>query len=121
MAHRILVVEDDPEILRLMQKILGTLYEVEVATNGLEALKRLDLDPLPDLLIVDIMMPHVDGLSLLRTLRTRPRTAALKSMIVSAKTGPKDVIEGIQAGVKHYLTKPFKVDDLLNKVKKILA
>jgi CheY-like chemotaxis protein len=121
MGRRILVVEDDPEIVRLMHKILGPQYDMEFAGNGLEALERLEHDPLPDLLIVDVMMPKLDGLTLLRTLKNSPRTARIRAIIVSARGAPRDVIDGINVGVKHYLVKPFKVDDLLAKVAKILA
>ncbi len=121
MGHRILIAEDDPEIVLLMQKLLGTTYEVEVFADGLQALKRLEKDPLPDLLILDVMMPHLDGVTLLKSLKSHPRTKRVPAIIVSAKGAPKDVIDGISAGVRHYLVKPFKADDLLKKVKKILG
>ena len=121
MGHRILIAEDDPEIVLLMQKLLGTTYEVEVVGDGVAALQRLELDPLPELLILDVMMPRLDGVTLLKSLKNHPRTQRIPAIIVSAKAAPKDVIEGIQAGVRHYLVKPFKADDLLRKVKKILG
>jgi DNA-binding response OmpR family regulator len=119
-GHRIIIAEDDPEIVLLMQKLLAS-YELEVFGDGLQALKRLGQDPLPDLLILDVMMPHLDGVTLLKSLKGHPRTKKIPAIIVSAKGGPKDVIDGISAGVRHYLVKPFKADDLLRKVKKILG
>lgn len=120
MGHRILIAEDDPEIVRLMQRLLEPTYEVEVYGDGLQALQRLDTDPLPELLILDVMMPHLDGVTLLKSVKSHPRTKNIPAIIVSAKSAPKDVIDGISAGVRHYLVKPFKADDLLNKVRKIL-
>lgn len=120
MGHRIIIAEDDPEIVLLMQKLLAS-YELEVFGDGLQALQRLEQDPLPDLLILDVMMPHLDGVTLLKSLKSHPRTKKIPAIIVSAKGGPKDVIDGISAGVRHYLVKPFKADDLLRKVKKILG
>ena len=121
MGHRILIAEDDPEIVLLMQKLLAGRYEVEVFSDGLSALQRLEKDPLPQLLILDVMMPKLDGVTLLKSLKSHPRTKHIPAIIVSAKGGPRDVIDGISAGVRHYLTKPFKADDLVKKVQKILG
>ena len=120
MGHRILIAEDDPEIRLLMQKLLAE-YELELFEDGLAAGKRLERDPLPDLLILDVMMPQLDGLSLLRAIKAQDRTRKIPAIIVSAKSGPRDVIDGIAAGVRHYLVKPFKGEDLVKKVKKILG
>src|SRR5688500_15639696 len=121
MGHRILIAEDDPEIRLLMQKLLSAEYELELFGDGAAASQRLERDPLPDLMILDVMMPRVDGLTLLRQVKAGERTRKIPAIIVSARAAPRDVIDGIAAGVRHYLTKPFKSDDLLRKVKKILG
>ena len=117
---RILIVEDDQDLLRMMQRMLTALAEVITATDGEHALKLLDAGPAPDLLITDWMMPRKDGLTLVKEMKQREQLKRVPVVILTAKTAPRDVIAGINSGARHYLTKPFKPDDLIAKVKKVL-
>lgn len=118
---RILIVEDDQDLLRMMQRMLTTIAEVATAGDGDAALKLLHAGKAPDLLITDWMMPRKDGLTLVREMKQSEALKRIPVMILTAKTGPRDVIAGINSGARHYLTKPFKPDELIAKVKKVLG
>ncbi|MBI4917471.1 MAG: response regulator [Acidobacteria bacterium] len=120
MAQRILVVEDDSDIQRLVTTVLGKEYEVRSAEDGLAALLVMEQGFHPDLVIADIMMPRLDGITLAKALKQRSATAGIPVMFLTAKSAPRDVIEGINLGARYYLTKPFRVDDLLQKVHRLL-
>ena len=120
MTYCILVVEDDPDIRGILVSVLGKEYDVHAAADGLAAMMEIEHGLKPDLVIADIMMPQVDGLTLVRALRGRPSTAAIPVVLLTAKGTPRDVIEGISAGARYYMIKPFKMDDLLNKVRQLL-
>lgn len=117
---RILVVEDDADLLRMMQRMLSAIAEVAVAVDGEQAARYLATNRLPDLLITDWMMPKKDGLTLVKELKQDERYKGVPVVILTAKSAPRDVVAGINSGARHYLTKPFKPDDLINKVKKVL-
>jgi DNA-binding response OmpR family regulator len=117
---RILIVEDDADLLRMMQRMLTSLAEVVTASDGEQALKLLTTGPAPDLLITDWMMPRKDGLTLVKEMKQQERLKGVPVVILTAKTSPRDVIAGINSGARHYLTKPFKPDELIAKVKKVL-
>lgn len=118
--YSILIVEDDSDLQVLLQNILQRDYDVTIADNGLEALKTLESGKHPDLIIADIMMPVLDGLTMVDAIKKHRDTKTIPIIFLTAKSTPKDVIDGIGAGAKYYITKPFKIDDLLAKVKKIL-
>ena len=117
---RILVVEDDEDLLRMMYRMLSTIADVAMAADGEHALKILQSGPPPDLVITDWMMPRKDGLTLVKEMKQDDRLKATPVVILTAKSAPRDVIAGINSGARHYLTKPFKPDDLISKVKKVL-
>ena len=117
---RILIVEDDHDLLRMMQRMLTSIAEVVTANDGEQALKVLSTDPTPDLLITDWMMPRKDGLTLVKEMKQQERLKRIPVVLLTAKTSPRDVIAGINSGARHYLTKPFKPDELIAKVKKVL-
>lgn len=117
---RVLVAEDDPAISRMLEKVLCREYDVSVAADGREAVASAAKAP-PHLLLLDIMMPGLDGLAVARQIREMPRTKNVPIIFLTAKDGPMDVIKGIQFGARHYITKPFKIDDLVAKVKKVLG
>lgn len=120
---RILVVEDDPALGKLVRKALvANGYEVEVAEHGLQGLMKIDeAARKPDLLIVDIMMPELDGISLVRALKSQGSTRRIPVIFVTAKSDSKTIAEGISVGAKFYITKPFTIDDLLDKVARALG
>ena len=116
---RILIADDDPSIGRLLERILTQEYDVITASDGPTAL-RLAAQIRPNLMILDVMMPGLDGFQLATKARAVPELKAVPIIFLTARDGPLDTIKGIQAGARHYVTKPFKIDDLLAKVKKIL-
>ncbi|HJL18770.1 MAG TPA: response regulator [Sandaracinaceae bacterium LLY-WYZ-13_1] len=121
-GRRILVVEDDEDTRRMIRTILrqlGTDLELLEATDGHQAWARLRAEPV-DLVISDVTMPRMDGLSLVRRMKASASLAGVPVIFVTARTGPKDVIAGINAGARHFLTKPFRPDELLTKVRRAL-
>lgn len=118
---RVLVVEDDPDVLHMIATMLKSSYDVVLATDGIGALDVLKRNPLPDLVVTDVMMPRMDGVTLAATMRAEPRLASIPLVMLTAKTDSGSVIAGINAGARHYVTKPFKPDELLGKIRKALG
>lgn len=118
---RIVVAEDDPAIAAMLQKVLGQHYDVSVAHDGKQALSLAATLPRPALLMLDIMMPGLDGLAVAAQIKKLPELKSVPIIFLTAKSGATDVIKGIQSGARHYITKPFKIDDVLAKVKKALG
>lgn len=118
---RIFVVDDEPDVVELLQTILQSAgFEVEVATDGRSALARILAKP-ADLLVLDLMMPGLDGFELLKLLRLDRRAAEMPVLIVSARTGQQDQIESLQLGANAYLCKPFSPRDLVRQVRSLLG
>lgn len=115
--RRILIVDDDPDIARLLGRALMADYDVDIAQNAADALAIASKQP-PDLALLDVMMPGVDGFGLAERLRLLPGLSRLPLMFLTAKGDARDQIRGIQVGAKHYITKPFKLSDVIAKVKK---
>jgi DNA-binding response OmpR family regulator len=122
LSKLILVVDDDAELRAMVVKALVAKgYEVVEAGDGLAATELLGrLDRQPHLLICDVMMPSIDGLSLAKMVRAKKELAGMPIIFMTAKTSPLDVVKGIQAGARHYVTKPFSIKDLVAKVEKTL-
>jgi len=118
---RIILAEDDPAIAAMLQKVLAPLYDVTVAHDGRTALALASKPPPPALLMLDIMMPGMDGLDVAAKIRQSPELKNVPIIFLTAKSGATDVIKGIQSGARHYITKPFKIEDVLAKVKKALG
>jgi DNA-binding response OmpR family regulator len=119
--RRILVVEDDPAVRRLLVKALGGAgYGVREAEDGRRALAELDT-AIPDLLLVDIMLPVIDGVSLVQAVKEREDTGRIPVIFLTARSDPQSMADGIEAGARYYVTKPFSIDDLLAKVERALA
>ena len=116
----ILVIEDDPAVQVLVRKSLGMYgFEVVVADDGLDGLMRLE-SMRPDLIIADMMMPRLDGMTFVKAIKGRGETKAIPVIFLTAKSDPKSMIEGINVGARFYVTKPFQIDDLVSKVQKAL-
>lgn len=120
-SRKILAVEDDAELLTMLTHLLGTIGEVQTARDGKEALEILEGGFTPDLVVTDLMMPRMDGLTLARSMKNDSRMSRIPVLMLTAKSTPRDMIEGINAGARHYVTKPFTAADLLAKVQKALA
>jgi DNA-binding response OmpR family regulator len=118
---KILIVDDDFALLKMIETVLSQVGDVTRATDGLEALEILQRGYRPDLIVTDLMMPRVDGIKLSEQVKKNPQTAKIPIIILTAKGTSRDVIEGINVGARHYITKPFKTEDLLAKVKKTLG
>lgn len=112
---RILLVDDNADMLDYLKSILEPYYEVETVINGREAL-HLAQAHTPDLVISDVMMPGLDGFQLLHTLRAEPQTRAIPVILVSARAGEESTVEGLKAGADDYLVKPFSSRELLTRV-----
>lgn len=117
---KILIADDEPNIVRIVTVCLQMEgFEVVAATDGREALDRAQTE-LPDLIILDIMMPLMDGIEVLRQLGYQRETRKIPVIMLTAKTGNRDVTQAREMGVKEYLTKPFDRDRLLAAVRKAL-
>lgn len=116
----ILVIEDEAPVKIMVSRLLEKNgFVVRTAEDGLDGLRVLE-DFRPDLIIADVMMPNLDGLTFTKALKNRRETKNIPLIFLTAKTDPLSMIEGINVGAKFYITKPFQIDDLLAKVKKVL-
>jgi signal transduction histidine kinase len=114
---RVLVVDDTPDMARLMaMAIEDGGYEVLVAADGRSALQMARADP-PDVILLDIMMPGMGGLEVLRCLKEEPRFQAIPVILVTAKSEDREVIVGLNAGAHDYVAKPFKKEILAARVR----
>lgn len=117
----ILVIDDQRFIIRLLQFMLqGAGYDVLTAMNGQEALDLLQ-ETVPDLIICDIMMPNMDGFTLMESIRADERLAALPIIVLTAKGQSEDIELAWRLGAKEYLTKPFSSAQVLESVARHLA
>ncbi len=116
---KILIADDDPAISRLLERVLGREFSVTTASDGQAAL-ALGKQIIPHLFLLDVMMPGMDGFRLAQQLRLIPELKAVPIIFLTARDQPLDTIKGIQAGARHYITKPFKLDEILSKVKKTI-
>ena len=112
---RVLVADDNADMRDYIQRLLGTDYQVECVPDGKAALERIATAP-PDLVLTDVMMPHVDGFGVLRALRGDERTRAIPVILLSARAGEESRVEGLQAGADDYLVKPFGAREMLARV-----
>ncbi|TFZ04867.1 response regulator [Ramlibacter rhizophilus] len=113
---RILVVDDSPDSLWLMSQLLEGRYQVLQAASGQEALALANLDPAPDLLLLDIVMPDMDGYEVLRRLRQVPRTAGIPVAFMTSLTEREQQVLGRELGAIDYLTKPVDVREVIQRV-----
>jgi CheY-like chemotaxis protein len=110
--ERILIVDDDPWILRMVSTLLEKKgYHVLTASDGEEGLIRADQSK-PDLIISDVMMPRMDGWTMVKTLRSRPEGAIIPVIFLTALGGEEDRIKGFRLGADDYLPKPFRFEEL---------
>ncbi|MFV0376069.1 MAG: ATP-binding protein [Mangrovibacterium sp.] len=115
----ILLVEDNLELMDYLVSYLGKYYRIETAANGKEALQKIG-NQLPDLVITDLMMPAMDGLSLVKTLKQKAETSLLQIIVLSAKVDETSKIESFRNQVDDYIEKPFHPGLLLSRVQNLL-
>ena len=117
MAKRILVVDDEPDIRRLVAEALDvTGYDVQTVANGEEAIRAASLY-IPDLVLLDIMMPDMDGFTVYERLRARPVDLKSPIIFLTARREINDKLLGFEKGAADYITKPFHIKELLARVK----
>jgi two-component system phosphate regulon response regulator PhoB len=118
---KILVVDDEPEAVELLEFNLKQAgYVVSTAGDGAEALKRARTQT-PDLIVLDVMLPEMDGFEICKSLRLDAATAKIPIVMLTAKAAEIDRVLGLELGADDYLTKPFSPRELLLRIKKILS
>jgi two-component system response regulator MprA len=116
---RILIVDDERAVRESLRRALELEgYEIELAEDGAQALERLEAEPEPDAMVLDVLMPQMDGLEVSRTLRRSG--SKLPILMLTARTQVEDRVEGLDAGADDYLTKPFALEELLARVRALL-
>ena len=121
MGKCVLVVDDDPPMVDLIEDALVREgFSVTSARNGAECLRKVDAEQ-PDLVILDVMMPVMDGFKALRALRERPETRDLPVIILTVRKEPGDVLAGWMGGANLYVNKPCKISELVAAVKQMLG
>lgn len=117
-GHTILVVDDDPVNLQVAANHLITEgHRVQVATNGSQALESMPANSMPDLVLLDVMMPGITGYEVCRKLRKDHSTSSLPIIMLTARNRVSDLVRGFDNGANDYLTKPFSREELLSRVK----
>ncbi|MBF0431967.1 MAG: response regulator [Fibrobacteria bacterium] len=120
MTYKILLADDEPDIVRTVRKRLEISgFEVATAQNGLEALEKLK-EFKPDLVVLDVMMPELNGHQVCRTIREAPDTCDLPVIMLTAKAQESDKFWGGEVGASLYITKPFDDKVLISKIKELL-
>ncbi len=120
MSFSVLVVDDDNEIRHMLCMLLQlTGYETEEAVDGVDARSKVRQNQ-PDIIILDVMMPKMDGITLCKLLRAEEATARLPIIMLSGKMNGDAIAEGLQAGADRYLTKPTGLDVLTDTISDLL-
>ncbi|MDX1469563.1 MAG: response regulator [Acidimicrobiia bacterium] len=120
MTERVLVADDDPDILTVV-KINFELdgFEVDTAVDGEDALQKAGANP-PHVIVLDIMMPRMDGLTALHRLRSQASTANIPIILLTARGLPEDRVRGLELGADDYITKPFDITELAARIRAVL-
>ncbi len=117
----VMVVDDNPDIVTIVKTILeGKGYVVQSAYSGAEVFNLLS-EQKPDLIVLDIMMPQMDGLEVLTRLKGEPSTSTIPVILLTAKVQYEDVLGGYKMGADYYITKPFTSTQLLNGINLLLG
>jgi DNA-binding response OmpR family regulator len=119
---RILVVDDDPELLQLVRVLLAriNIHQVVTVENATKAAQCLRTPPLPDLVILDLMLPDISGVEFLRQMRSKVAFDRVPVLVLSAIIDPDHIRQALDAGADRYLTKPYIANNLLTVVQEIL-
>lgn len=121
MGNKILIVDDEPNIVMSLEYAFKKQgFEVFIARDGGEALE-IAKEKIPDLVLLDIMMPNVDGYQTLTEIRQTASLKETKVVFLTAKNKATDIEKGLKLGVDDYLTKPFSIKTIVSKVKELLA
>ena len=117
--YRILIVDDDRTNLIFLKEILVNGYELELTTSGEGALAAIDSFN-PDILLLDVMMPGIDGYEVCRKIRALERFSHLKIIMLSARAMSDEQTKGFEAGADDYIIKPYSHDEILRKIESIM-
>ena len=121
MTYTVLVVDDDPDVRRLVEmKLRMQGVGVDLACNGVEALVALESN-VYDLVILDIMMPEMDGIETCKVLRANPRLSSVPVLMLTARAQVSDIERGFEAGATDYMVKPFSPRELSDRAVGLLA
>lgn len=117
---RVAVIDDDPDMVKVIRVMLGVMgFDVLEAFSGLKGYAMVKRE-MPDAVLLDIMMPDIDGFEVLRKLKLDQQTNHIPVIFVSARTGREHVERGLSLGAQGYITKPFRPDQLIGKIKEVL-
>jgi serine phosphatase RsbU (regulator of sigma subunit) len=105
--HVLLLVEDDPENIGIVNSLLGEMHEIRVAKNGVKALELAHKEPMPGLILLDVIMPHMDGYEVCKHLKADPKTRDIPVIFLTGKTDVADETRGFELGAVDYIHKPF--------------
>lgn len=121
MANKILLVDDEPELVAMVKlRLEANNYEVITAANGRQALEKAKKEN-PDLIILDIMMPKLDGYQVCGALKTNKKYNKIPVVMLTVKSQPDDIKRGEEAGASAYITKPFEAQMMLDEIQKLLG
>ncbi len=119
-AYRILIVEDNKDLLLLMTHLMQDKYHISTASNGYEAMSVISTTPI-DLIVSDVMMPVMDGYELTQSVKHNEKYSHLPIILLTAKTQESDRTEALNIGADDYITKPFKLGDLMLRIDNLIA
>ena len=119
MKKKILIVEDNPDLNKMLQLLLQNSYYTISAMNGKQGVD-MAATQLPDLILMDIMMPEIDGLQATRLIRQNPKTRSIPIIVVTAMVGRIYEEECFQSGCDDYIVKPFTAEQLVTRIEKLL-
>jgi DNA-binding response OmpR family regulator len=120
MPKKILIVEDDPDMVEILRLALtGEDYVIHTALTGTEALEKAQMSP-PDLVLLDLILPELNGFDVCERLRRNPTTAFVPIIMVTALPGELPRLAGVEAGADAYIRKPFEIQDLVARVSELL-
>ena len=118
---KILAIDDDSTTLQLLDFFLTKhKYEVTVSPNGADGIKKAQ-EIMPDLILLDVMMPQMDGIEVCKKLRADEKTAKIPILFLSALSQDVEVMRGLMAGSDGYIVKPFELDNLLEQIEKLIS
>lgn len=120
-GRTVMVVDDDPDIMDLVKKIVERSgYMAECVSSGEEVFKRLEGQK-PDLILLDVVMPRMDGLEVLTRLKSQPNTSSIPVILLTGNGRYSDVLTGYQMGTDYYISKPFTSAQLLSGINLVLG
>lgn len=120
MSFNVLVVDDDPHLRVLLRQMLQFRgFAVTEAEDGEDALAKVE-EAIPDVIVLDVMMPKLDGITVCKRLRAQPLTADLPIIMLSGKVHDSATQEGVQAGATKYLCKPIPLADLIDHIREVV-